>query len=143
MLRPASAAQAVPPPSTTPAQNSMFQSNTTHTNPWIQQTSSFAAPTTQGTNSTTSGTKPQHDEQAIREALAALAKLGLNVTAEDLGKLNPPDEYEDELALMAEVRAYFDVSYKVSSINFGCSMTGRTTQSFYTLNRTLVGLAHH
>ena len=45
--------------------------------------------------------------------MAALAKLGLNVTEEDLGKLNPPDEYEEELELMAEVRAYFDVSYKV------------------------------
>lgn len=78
-----------------------------------QQTSSFSVPSILRT-ATVSDTKPQRDERAIRDALAALAKLGLNVTEADLGKLNPPDEYEDELALMAEVRAYFDVSYKVS-----------------------------
>ena len=73
-----------------------------------------------------SGKESQRNEQAVREALAALAKLGLNVTEEDLGKLNPPDEYEDELALMAEVRAYFDVAYKVSLIIFRCSVTQPT-----------------
>lgn len=35
------------------------------------------------------------------------------VRAEDLAKLNPPDEYETELRVMAEVRGYFQVSYKV------------------------------
>ncbi|KAH9928963.1 P-loop containing nucleoside triphosphate hydrolase protein [Fomitopsis serialis] len=47
------------------------------------------------------------------EALSALAKLGYTgLTADDLGKLHPPDEYEEELNVMAEVRAYFQVSYK-------------------------------
>ncbi|TFY58284.1 hypothetical protein EVJ58_g6511 [Rhodofomes roseus] len=47
------------------------------------------------------------------EALSALAKLGYTgLTVDDLGKLNPPDEYEEELKVMAEVRAYFQVSYK-------------------------------
>ena len=48
--------------------------------------------------------------------LSGLAKLGYEGIKEvDLGKLNPPDMYEDELAVMAEVRAYFQVSYKVCS----------------------------
>ena len=48
--------------------------------------------------------------------LSGLAKLGYEGIKEiDLGKLNPPDMYEDELAVMAEVRAYFQVSYKVRS----------------------------
>ncbi|KAI0681580.1 P-loop containing nucleoside triphosphate hydrolase protein [Earliella scabrosa] len=49
-----------------------------------------------------------------QEALAALAKLGLHVKAEDLAKLVAPvhDEHQEVLELMAEVRAYFDISYK-------------------------------
>lgn len=49
------------------------------------------------------------------EALALLAKLGYTgLNADDLGKLNPPDEFEEELQVMAEVRAYFHVAYKAS-----------------------------
>ncbi|KII84204.1 hypothetical protein PLICRDRAFT_46578 [Plicaturopsis crispa FD-325 SS-3] len=49
----------------------------------------------------------------LNAALAALADLGYSgITAEDLGKLNPPDEYETELEAMAEVRGYFQVAYK-------------------------------
>ncbi|KZT10439.1 P-loop containing nucleoside triphosphate hydrolase protein [Laetiporus sulphureus 93-53] len=57
-------------------------------------------------------------ERAEAEAatLASLAKLGYHCTLEDLGKLNPPDIYEEELQLMAEVRGYFQVAYKASSI---------------------------
>lgn len=52
-------------------------------------------------------------ENVTREALALLAKLGYTgLTAEDLPKLSPPDEFEEELHVMAEVRAYFQVSYK-------------------------------
>ncbi|TCD68939.1 hypothetical protein EIP91_009329 [Steccherinum ochraceum] len=48
-----------------------------------------------------------------RELLAVLAKLGLsNVTLDDLGKLNAPDMYEEEMELMADVRAYFSVAYR-------------------------------
>ncbi|PIL30975.1 transporter [Ganoderma sinense ZZ0214-1] len=118
----ASSAQAVPAASTTSVPSlsssqiaSFFQSNATQTGAWAEQTSaSFAAPSQAHVSETDTATrtKPQRNEQAIREALAALTKLSLNVTEEDLGKLNPPDEYEDELVLMAEVRAYFDVAYK-------------------------------
>ena len=52
--------------------------------------------------------------EKISEALSSLAKLGLSVNEEDLGKLNPSDEFEEELELMAEVLAYFQVAYKVS-----------------------------
>ena len=57
----------------------------------------------------------EDEKQAlVRDALANLAKLGYHGLEEaDLGKLNPPDVYEDELQLMAEVRAYFQVAYKV------------------------------
>jgi hypothetical protein len=46
--------------------------------------------------------------------LAALAEIGyVGLSKDDLGKLNPPDEYETELEVMAEIRGYFQVSYKV------------------------------
>lgn len=52
--------------------------------------------------------------EKTNQILALLAELGLTgLTKEDLGKLNPPDEYEAELKIMAEVRGYFQVSYKV------------------------------
>ncbi|KAJ8474633.1 hypothetical protein ONZ51_g7084 [Trametes cubensis] len=52
-------------------------------------------------------------EVLLNEALAVLAKLGYTgLTEEDLGKLNKTDEYDEELHLMAEVRAYFQVAYK-------------------------------
>ena len=62
----------------------------------------------------------QSDDAARRDALtsvlAGLAQLGYaGITEADLGKLAHPDTYEDELAVMAEVRAYFQVSYKVRS----------------------------
>lgn len=50
------------------------------------------------------------------EAIVALINssgLGLEATAESLSKLYPPDEYVTELKVMAEVRGYFKVSYKV------------------------------
>ncbi|KAH9921275.1 P-loop containing nucleoside triphosphate hydrolase protein [Amylocystis lapponica] len=55
---------------------------------------------------------PAPSAEDMTTALSALAKLGYHVKAEDLGKLNPPDEYEEELQVMAEVRAYFQVAYK-------------------------------
>ena len=57
------------------------------------------------------------DEERVaieREVLSGLAKLGYTVSSTDLGKLNPPDIYEAELEVMAEVRAYFQVAYKVN-----------------------------
>ncbi|KDQ21433.1 hypothetical protein BOTBODRAFT_98847 [Botryobasidium botryosum FD-172 SS1] len=49
---------------------------------------------------------------SIEDALASLAKAGYNVTRESLAKLAPVDEYEEELGVMADVRAYFQVAYK-------------------------------
>jgi hypothetical protein len=54
------------------------------------------------------------DLEKINSVLALLADIGYSgLSIEDLGKLNPPDEYEAELNMMAEVRGYFQVSYKV------------------------------
>ena len=53
-------------------------------------------------------------DETLADVLAGLTKLGYTGVKEvDLGKLNPPDLYEDELEVMAEVRAYFDISCKV------------------------------
>jgi len=53
------------------------------------------------------------DSQKISGVLAALAEIGyVGLSKDDLGKLNPPDEYETELKVMAEIRGYFQVSYK-------------------------------
>ncbi len=52
----------------------------------------------------------------VQAALAALAAIGYHVTEEDLGKLNPADQYEVELKVMADVRGYFQVAYKVRSL---------------------------
>ncbi|OBZ74744.1 Interferon-induced GTP-binding protein Mx1 [Grifola frondosa] len=54
----------------------------------------------------------EKDDEKLNNALAALAELGYHITPDALGKLNAPDEYEGELELMAEVRAYFQVAYK-------------------------------
>lgn len=53
-------------------------------------------------------------EKLERQALSALAALGYNATPADFGKLISPDLYEREMDIMAEVRAYFHVAYKVS-----------------------------
>jgi hypothetical protein len=46
--------------------------------------------------------------------LDALAEAGYaNITASNLSRLNPPDEFEEELQVMANVRAYFQVAHKV------------------------------
>lgn len=61
------------------------------------------------------GAPSTEDPETIRVLMSLLAKLGHNqLKLEDLAKLNPPDEYENELQVMAEVRGYFKVSYKVS-----------------------------
>lgn len=71
----------------------------------------FSQPSTTADAVTSGGTKRS---QLEADALSALAKLGyVGLTVDDLGKLNPPDEYEEELNVMAEVRAYFQVAYKV------------------------------
>ncbi|KAF9066276.1 P-loop containing nucleoside triphosphate hydrolase protein [Rhodocollybia butyracea] len=56
------------------------------------------------------------NEAALKEAIAFLVRAGAPVGHLDpkelLGKLIPPDEYETELKVMAEVRGYFQVAYK-------------------------------
>lgn len=79
-----------------------------------QSTNAFAAPQ----NSFAVAAQAEERQKNEQDALAALAKLGYNVTAADLGKLNPPDIFEEELQVMAEVRAYFHVSYKVRTSVF-------------------------
>lgn len=55
------------------------------------------------------------DVKTVKEVIGLLGNLGYSgVCAKDLPKLNPPDEYENELRVMAEVRGYFKVAYKVS-----------------------------
>ncbi|KAI9058586.1 hypothetical protein FKP32DRAFT_1581292 [Trametes sanguinea] len=111
---------ASPPPSPTPIRDGGFfaeRSLTTQT-ARTQATPSTPAPLAferyaSGPKQTLSTEAQQDREEAIREALAALAKLGFaGLTETDLGKLNKADEYEEELQLMAEVRAYFQVAYK-------------------------------
>jgi len=54
-----------------------------------------------------------HDPERVNKILSGLAELGyVGLKEEDLGKLNPVDEYERELVVMAEVRGYFKVAYK-------------------------------
>ena len=49
------------------------------------------------------------------EALRALAEAGYpNLRVSDLARLLPPDSWEEELIVMADVRAYYQVGYKVS-----------------------------
>lgn len=66
-----------------------------------------------GKNKDNEAEKDKDNEELTNQALSALAALGYHVTAADLGKLNPPDVFESELELMAEVRAYFQIAYKV------------------------------
>lgn len=94
-----------------PSSSSLFPPNTS---PWTA--TGFGG---YGSASTTTGfsgspAKAPTREQDEAQLLSVLARLGFgHVNLEDLGKLNPPDAYEQEMELMAEVRAYFHISYKV------------------------------
>lgn len=58
---------------------------------------------------------PPMVETPVAKALRALAEAGYpNVQASDLSRLVPSDSFEEELIVMAEVRAYYHVAYKVS-----------------------------
>ena len=62
----------------------------------------------------TSEDKDNH-ESNVAQALACLALVGhTGLKEEDLSKLRPTDDYETELDVMAETRAYWQVAYKVS-----------------------------
>ncbi len=52
--------------------------------------------------------------EKINQILGHLAELGYTgLVADDLNKLRPGDEFEEELKVMAEVRGYFQVSFTV------------------------------
>ncbi|OSD00780.1 hypothetical protein PYCCODRAFT_1437127 [Trametes coccinea BRFM310] len=115
----AQARQSSPPPSPTPGreEDPFVEPRTPATAPRAQPMASTPTPVASERSAnpkqTLSPEEQQGKEEAIREALAALAKLGFTgLTETDLGKLNKADEYEEELQLMAEVRAYFQVAYK-------------------------------
>ncbi|KAK7691227.1 hypothetical protein QCA50_006330 [Cerrena zonata] len=58
-----------------------------------------------------SGEGVRRDDET--QALSYLARLGYTgLKVEDLARLIPPDEYEEELEVMADVQAFFQVSYK-------------------------------
>ena len=62
------------------------------------------------------GTRSKNDDDNAAHAIRLLQALGYDVKNEaDLDRLRPSDEYEQELIVAAEVRAYFQVAYKVSS----------------------------
>jgi thymidylate synthase ThyX len=49
------------------------------------------------------------------KALRALAEAGFaGLRVSDLARLLPPDSFEEELVVMADVRAYYHVAYKAS-----------------------------
>lgn len=65
-------------------------------------------------------TKDEGHDNLEQQALSALAAIGYHVSPADLGKLVPPDVYEKEMDVMAEVRAYFQVAYKVTPYHVRC-----------------------
>ncbi|KZV76766.1 hypothetical protein PENSPDRAFT_622214 [Peniophora sp. CONT] len=57
--------------------------------------------------------KTNLDPDKAQEVLAKLVEIGFHgLNVEDLQRLNPPDEYERELVVMAYVRGYYKVSFK-------------------------------
>ncbi|KAJ7081440.1 P-loop containing nucleoside triphosphate hydrolase protein [Mycena epipterygia] len=67
----------------------------------------------EGSSSGASNSVDMADPQKINSVLAQLADLGYpGVTPDDFGKLRQVDEYETEIAVMSEVRGYFEVAYK-------------------------------
>lgn len=58
------------------------------------------------------------EKSAKDKALEALAELGYgDLSVGDLSRLHPPNQFDEELTVMADVRAYFQVAYKVSRIH--------------------------
>ncbi|KAF9220693.1 hypothetical protein BS17DRAFT_882330 [Gyrodon lividus] len=56
---------------------------------------------------------PMKDLSLESEALDYLSRAGYKgLSVDDLARLLPPDAFEDELIVMADVRAYFHVAYK-------------------------------
>ena len=61
-------------------------------------------------------TRSKTDDDNAAHAIRLLQALGYDLKGVvDFDRLRPSDEYEQELIVAAEVRAYFQVAYKVSS----------------------------
>ena len=81
-------------------------------------------------------------ETSEAKALRALAEAGYpNVRVSDLARLLPPDSWEEELVVMADVRAYYQVSYKVSysyahQLHFEVSDSSSSVSSTIFLSRS-------
>ena len=74
---------------------------------------------TQSTAQAVSTLTEEERSEELQNVLESLRRLGYSgVRGDDLRKLLPSDEYEEELALMAEVRAYFKIAYKAKSPAF-------------------------
>ncbi|EKM56235.1 uncharacterized protein PHACADRAFT_207519 [Phanerochaete carnosa HHB-10118-sp] len=54
----------------------------------------------------------EQDPELVQEALGLLARLGYPASEDVLARLHGPDEYDQELIVMAETSAYFHVCYK-------------------------------
>ena len=51
----------------------------------------------------------------IARALESLRYLGYYLRFEDFSRAIPPDEFDEEILVMAEVRSFFQVVYKASA----------------------------
>ena len=66
-----------------------------------------------------------------QQALEYLAQAGYKgLTVEDLTRLSPRDQFEDELIVMADVRAYFTIAYRVGDIQRNRRSEKLTQQSY-------------
>lgn len=67
----------------------------------------------------------------VATVLSKLAAIGLpGVSEADLAKLNPTDEFETELDLMAQTSAYWKVAYKVGQ-HTSLGLTCRESSTIY------------
>lgn len=76
---------------------------------------------------------------SISEALAGLSSIGIHAKASDLAKLLPPDEMEDALKIMADVRGYFQVAYKRFADNIPLAVDHDLVRGF---DKGLLGLLY-
>jgi len=103
---------------------------------WAEGRGPFSKPLAETSLFQNAPVSKKYDDDTL---LAALAERGLvGLTIEDLGKLNPPDEFETELRIMAEVRGYFQVAFKVrievsppGLATFSKSITNSTALIFF------------
>lgn len=73
-----------------------------------------------------------------------LAEIGLpGLKEEDLPKLLGPDKYEQELIVMAEVSAFFRVSYKVCLDDENAGLASRSNVLFVSVANYRQCSTHH